>query len=539
MDRARHLRNYDLHSWTGIALGFFVFIVSLSGSIALFDAELKSWEDPARRLVLTDNPVPVDPIFREFIAEQQAEGELNSASLRFPNQIEPYYSAFAFLEDENGESHFHQRRWDPATGEEIPERGAGLSVWLLDFHRDLMWPDALGGRTVGRSLVGVVGVILMLAIFSGVIAHTKIFEELFTIRYWRSVRLKWQDTHKVAGLWGLPFFAMISATGAFLGIVAILSPLVAVLAFKGDTEALIEAVIGAPAEPAGIEAEMIPLDGLSSVLHSESGLKPDRVLINHWGDEEATYTLLYHADTQLAIYDSMTISAVTGEKAVNETFETRSAASRVSSAVTPLHYGTFGGEHGSFASIALKILYLVLGLCLAIITAMGNMMWIERRLHGNDGSKSEVFYRRLSRFNVGVCSGMALASVAIFYLDKLYFGAEALRISWTGWTYFGVWFVAIFYALSVTNEYRSLVAILTATGVGLMGIPVLNAAVTGDVFWDALTSGHTASAWIDVACLICGALTVAAARSLPRTRPEKQRVRKRKAAPETALAPAE
>ncbi|MEL7129305.1 MAG: PepSY-associated TM helix domain-containing protein, partial [Pseudomonadota bacterium] len=154
MDRARHLRNYDLHSWTGIALGFFVFIVAFSGSIALFDEELKTWEDPARRLAPVETPIAIDGEFRAFLAEQQDEGELTSASLKFPDVIEPYYHGYAFINDADGQFHRHERRWNPENGDILPERGEGLSVWLLDFHRDLMWPDALGGRTIGRSLVG-------------------------------------------------------------------------------------------------------------------------------------------------------------------------------------------------------------------------------------------------------------------------------------------------------------------------------------------------------------------------------------------------
>ncbi|MEO0884102.1 MAG: PepSY-associated TM helix domain-containing protein [Pseudomonadota bacterium] len=539
MDRARHLRNYDLHSWTGIALGFFVFIVAFTGSIALFDEELRTWEDPALRLAEVDTPVPIDASFREFIAEQETEGELFSASLKFPDSVEPYYAAFAFITDENDQFHRHERRWNPANGEVLPERGDGLSVWLLDIHRDLMWPDALGGRTVGRSLVGVIGVILMLAIVTGVIAHTKIFEELFSLRYWRSVRLKWQDTHKVAGLWGLPFFAMISATGAFLGIVAILSPIVAVLAFKGDTDALIEAVIGAPPEPAGIEAQMMPIDDLLGYTHAETGAAPDRVTIDHWGDQAATYNLFYYADSELAIYDTRTISAVTGAPMENRVLDTESPANRVTAAVTPLHYGTFGGNYGSFSAIALKLLYLLLGLSLAIITAMGNMMWIERRLHGNEGNRSDVFYHRLSKLNIGICAGLPVASVSIFYLDKLYGGLETSRIVWTGWTYIGVWFSALAFSLVQRDEYRTLRLLIAITGLGMIGISVLNYIVTGSAFWSVFGSGHVVSAWVDIFCLVVGILVLGVSRLLPVSRPEKKRKRATSLAADTALAAAE
>lgn len=31
MDKARHKRNYDLHSWSGVTLGIFLFIVCFTG----------------------------------------------------------------------------------------------------------------------------------------------------------------------------------------------------------------------------------------------------------------------------------------------------------------------------------------------------------------------------------------------------------------------------------------------------------------------------------------------------------------------------
>ncbi|MEM8703329.1 MAG: PepSY-associated TM helix domain-containing protein, partial [Pseudomonadota bacterium] len=78
-----------------------------------------------------------------------------------------------------------------------------------------------------RILVGLVGIAFLLLILTGIVAHTKFTKELFTLRYLKSVRLKWQDSHKVMGLWTSPFAAMIALTGAFLGVIALLLPLLA------------------------------------------------------------------------------------------------------------------------------------------------------------------------------------------------------------------------------------------------------------------------------------------------------------------------
>lgn len=530
MDRERHHRNYDLHSWSGMALGLFIYVVAFTGCLALFYHELQTWEDPARRLTVAEQPVAMNATFNAWIEEKAGDHEVDFASFRFPTEYEPYFFGYVSIDipvPEGPEgAHKHEnfsQRWDSHTGEPLPERSDGLSRWLLDFHRDLMWPKALGGRTAGRTIVGIAGVILMLSIITGVIAHTKILQELFTLRYLRSMRLKWQDTHKVLGMWGLPFYTMIAFTGAILGVVAILAPIVALLTFKGDQEALISAVLGAPTEAAGVEAQMLSVDELAKFRMPGSDKTVEYIAMSNWGDQNARFDLYFEADTELAQVDGFQINGVTGEKILKKELDSPSAASRVLNAMTPLHYGTYGG-------IALKFLYLLLGLMLAVITALGLMMWVERRLHGAVGARSEQFYRRLSNLVVGVTAGLPLASASVFYLDKLYVGAEAARLYWTAVTYFIVWALGIGYAFFRRDDYASTRHLLLTTGGLFCAVPLLNTLTTGDFFLSVLGAGHKIAGYVDLSLLVIGALTIASALKLPKERKEVAKGRKKTAA---------
>ena len=514
MDRARHNRNYNLHSWTGVSLGLFVFVVCFSGCVALFYHELLAWEDPAKRITLTQTPAPFDETLTAWADDLETKGEIEFMNVSFPTVHEPYYSAYGHVHEEGGEHADHFARWHPQTLEIMPARGDGMALWLYDFHRDLMWPAELGGRTIGRALVGVAGVILMLSIITGVIAHTKIREELFSLRYLRSVRLKWQDTHKVLGLWGLPFYAMIAFTGAFLGIVALLAPITAVLAFKGDQEALIDAVIGEPPPAVGVEAQMLSMDDIAAMRHPESGYAPLYVITHNWGDEAAVFDVYFAPDTELKMVEAVSVSGATGEPVYNPAAAVDTPANRVVAAVTPLHYGTYGG-------IALKGLYFVLGLSLAVITALGMMMWIERRLHGNEGRRSAGFYRSLSRLNAGVCMGLIVASAGLFVHNTLYSGLESARLTWTGWTFFGIWFAAVSFSFLRKDEYRATAEMMAAASLALIAASILNGSVTDHPFWKGFgADGHAPTAWVDVALLALGAAGLGLASVLPKKRPE-------------------
>tara|TARA_R110001606_G_scaffold381211_1_gene542279 strand:+ start:75406 stop:76014 length:609 start_codon:yes stop_codon:yes gene_type:complete len=185
-------------------------------------------------------------------------------------------------------------------------------------------------------------------------------------------------------------------------------------------------------------------------------------------------------------------------------------------ALAPFHYATYGG-------IWLKFLYLVLGLGLAVITALGSMMWIERRKFGNEGSKSATFYHGLSHLNTGVVMGLPVASLALFHLDKVYTGAEAARLATTGLAYFAVWGAALVYVFIRRNDYAATRELMTVAGGLAVAIPLTNGVATGDWVWSRLASEHTTSCWVDVCLALFGVSAIAVAMILPRPRREKSR----------------
>ncbi|MEM1106459.1 MAG: PepSY-associated TM helix domain-containing protein [Pseudomonadota bacterium] len=515
MDKARHKRNYDLHAWSGVTLGIFLFIVCFTGSVAVFALqETRVWEDPAKRIEATTEPAPLEPAFREWVATQDARGEIEFLSVRWPQGGTPYYVTMADVHLDGSDEHdFVVQNWHPETLEPITTREASMSSWLVRFHIDLKWPSALGGSQVGRFIVGLAGILLLLAILTGIVAHTKLTKETFTLRLDRSVRLKWQDSHKVIGLWGTPFHVMIGFTGAVLGIVTLLAPVVAVLAFQGDIQALFAAVQGEQIEAAGVPAEMISIDTIGAMVHPEAGNLPARINIQHYGDANAVYQVYWPATEKLTTYHGMKMSGVTGEMLAMTSLESGSSgAARVSAAVGPLHFGTFGG-------VALKYLWFFLGLSLSVITALGTMMWIERRQHGNEGQRSDRFYNGLSRLNVGICTGLAVATAGLFVHNLIFWGDEAGRGIAIAWAYFGVWAAAIAYAFLRPGAYMANRELIAMTGALLMVAAVLNQLMT------ELPNGgigsHTATLVIDLTLIVFGVIALVIAKALPAERPVK------------------
>ena len=517
MEKSRYLRIYDLHSWSGIVLGLLVFIVSFTGCLALFDHELKSWEDPAKRLSIAQEPAEIMPSLEAWVDKNTQGGKVQRVIFRYPDLYRPFFRAFMSVkhEGEDKTQTTHEILWDTHTAEPLLVKEPALSEWILDFHRDLMWPSTLGGRTVGRSLVGVVGIILMLSIITGIITHTKIIREFFTLRVNRSIHLKWQDMHKVIGLWSLPFSTMIAFTGAFLGLIAILAPLAAVLAFKGDTDALLRAVNDESSDASGIQAQMYSVDEVANYNFPNTDRLPSQLTISHWGDKNAEYRVAYESVKELSRVDTVILNGATGSHIKTTPSSKVSPANRASNTITPLHYATYGG-------ISLKVLYFVLGIFLCIVTATGLMVWVERRLKTKKGKQNPEYYHKLGRLIIGTTLGFPIASISIFYLDKLYVGSEASRLFYTGITYFSAVAMVIIFAMLRKNDYSTVRILFMFTAISCLLLPLINAIKAKSNFIAGL-SDMQPWAWVDVSFICVSVILFISYYCLPKQRAEEPR----------------
>src|SRR5690606_1372330 len=117
------------------------------------------------------------------------------------------------------------------------------------------------------------------------------------------------------------------------------------------------------------------------------------------------------------------------------------------------------------------------------------------------------FYDRLSHLNTGIVMGLPVATLSLFYFDRLYSGAEAVRLVAIGWTYFSVWAAALLFAFARRRDYQTTRGMLMLAGLMAIGVPVLDGATTGDWFFQAPLTAMPAYASLDLAMLVAGALT--------------------------------
>ena len=200
---------FQVHLWSGIGVGLYVLLISVTGSIAVYRNELYA--------AATRDPITVAPS-----GPRLSEEELNAALKRaYPestevrigsgdNPIQAVSIAF-----ENLGSH-RQRQFNPYTGEDLGDAvplGIQLVSGLLSLHDDLF-----AGST-GRSVNGVGAVLVIVIALTGIIVWwpgIKSWRRSLTVRRnvgWR--RFVW-DLHSMVGFWTLGFILLFGLSGVYL-----------------------------------------------------------------------------------------------------------------------------------------------------------------------------------------------------------------------------------------------------------------------------------------------------------------------------------
>ncbi|MEO8300606.1 MAG: PepSY-associated TM helix domain-containing protein [Rhizomicrobium sp.] len=216
---------FQIHMWVGLILGVLLVLVSLSGSILVYDDKLTELFNPAPEADTAGQRLPLT-----FIADaaREAAGEAGRGQVQIVLPQEPREAAivrFTRMAREGGEMRMGGERRegaarppgppggggvqvyvDPVSGQVLGTRRAGMSP-IFGFIHQLHGSLALG-RDFGRPLVGWLGVAMLALGISGLVL-------------WWPKRGQWKYAFKVRGTaTGLRFHRELhAATGIWIFIV--------------------------------------------------------------------------------------------------------------------------------------------------------------------------------------------------------------------------------------------------------------------------------------------------------------------------------
>jgi len=347
-------RSLASHGWLGLFSGALLYLICLSGAVVVFSHFLMRWEQPAVPEFEQMPAASLDRAYRDMLAA--APDISGDALLMLPQRDAPRSYAVStagawFLNEDGSRAGDIDRPW---------------SDMLTDLHLHLHLP-----HKVGLVLVSSFGAILCALILSGFLSHPGLIRDAFRWRRGGSLRLEQVDLHNRLGVWATPFHLMIGVTGAYFGIAALMTTLIAGVFFGGDRDAAIAAIHGAP--PA-LEQPIAPA-AVGSALHRLAEVAPAAepfyIAIEDVNTPEQ-YIIIGGRHHDRLIYGEQYRFDTSGNYLGKAGYTDGPAGQQAIFATYRLHFGQFGG-------VGVLFLYAGLGLALSVVAVSGVNVWLHRR----------------------------------------------------------------------------------------------------------------------------------------------------------------
>ena len=447
MDQRRHSLLFALHGWTGLVLSLVLFVIMLTGALSVLSPDIQRWERADPR---PSAPITLTEAYdtARALSEDSHGIEVEFFSISIPQPDHPWIDIFLH-------GHSHETAAD-GTETEGPDQNifysvhhdgsveqvahlSPLATFLVELHTDLWIPAPWG-----RYLVGLIGIAFLALAISGVLIHGHALRDMMLWRTGRSMRLFWSDAHKLIGIVGLPFHLVVGLTGTMLGLTGIFLTAIAFAAFGGDVDAAIEAVLGPQAVEQHVKAPLADLDPLvADAPRHLDDFTPRYVFAIYPGDAGAGLAVAGDTQGRLVYLEQVRYDGTSGAFDRAGLALGGTAGQRVLGAITPLHFGSYGGAW-------LRGLYCLLGLVGALMAATGASIFVDRNLARRTAEgTSPGGYGVLRRLTAGLFSGAGVAACALFAL------------------------------IAVSGQHMN-VSTLTLTALGTAGLAVLAGFVAGD-----------------------------------------------------------
>jgi len=361
---ARAVRTWSwLHKWSSLVCTAFMLLLCLTGLPLIFHDEIGELTGA----VAKPPPMPADTL---HVSLDQL---LETARARHPERVVQFASQdkehtdawFVTLTPTPAPtSDFVQVVVDSRTGAVLPQPPLGEGfMWVMEqLHIELF------AGLPGKLFLGFMGLLLVLALVSGVVLYAPFMRKLEfgSVRRDRSPRVRWLDLHNLLGIATLTWALVVGLTGVLNTCAELL------IAYwqHDEVSALLAPYKGQPPVPVAeraslqrsLEAAMTQVPGRKVAFIAFPGTdfsSPHHHTFYLRGDEPLTARLL----------DVVMVDARTAQVTAAPHLPWYLNALLLSQ---PLHFGDYGG-------LPMKILWALLDIATIVVLGSGLYLWLKRR----------------------------------------------------------------------------------------------------------------------------------------------------------------
>lgn len=357
---------FEVHSWVGLKLSVLLALVLVSGTLAVFRDEVDWLIYPAMRVEPLDRRVGLEAI-RAAVLDAHPDVIFQTG---FSTGADRGATAVGVIgvTAELGVRIFWVDQYRGRFTGTTPYFSPGYVLGQL--HARLLLP--LGGDVIVTTL----SFVLLGSLVTGLITYKRFWRGFLRRPRWRDARTALGDLHRLLALWSLWFVALMVLTGLwyFWTLVAVRdlgapSPHV-------EPEPPVLALAALP-QSADAAARRIDMDAAARIAAAHRpGFVP--LYIEPPGNARGVFEVHGTSGELLAPYASVVfVDPYAGTVIGADHAADAPLITRIDYAVTPLHFGTWGGTSGAWA-LASKTLWFVFGAGLSFLAISGVLIFWRR-----------------------------------------------------------------------------------------------------------------------------------------------------------------
>ncbi|CAI8937317.1 PepSY-associated TM helix domain-containing protein [Pseudomonas soli] len=353
-----------VHSWLALPIWFFVLIVCFTGMLAVVSQEIVWLANADVRASKPDDDSQRLSYQQVLDAMHKAEPDL---AVRFFSQPDGSHFALqaSVTRADGTNALLYVNPYSGAIQGQRPDfdfeafTRALHGWWLVPFTNGYSW---------GWYLVSLLGLPMLASLVTGLVVYKKFWRGFFKpVRTGHGRRIFWGDLHRLAGVWSIWFIAVISITGTWFLIQAILGDNHVTISSEPVTPVIARQQV--PQTPDGSPAPRIDLDEAARIAtQAVPGL--DVSFISLPATAYSHYSMGGRGWYPL-MFQTAEVNPYTRNVDAQFLLGDRSALEFVTESMRPLHTGDFGG-------LAIKLIWFFFGLVLTLMVFSGLLIWTKR-----------------------------------------------------------------------------------------------------------------------------------------------------------------
>lgn len=373
---------FAVHGWLGLPIWAFLFLICLTGSVATISQEIIWLIDPAAR----SNPPSPDAarLSYDAIMEKLGDQAPGTAVMFIDIPVKEQYALQFYVGRPDGSE--VTLYVNPYTGAIQGEKSTfDLRELLRELHGWLLIPFT-ANYSPGWYIVSAMSIPLLGSLVSGLFVYKKFWRAFLRprLRLNQGGRVFWGDFHRLAGLWSIPFIAIMSVTALWFLIEAALY----------DTGYKVPGEIEHPHVPRA----QIATGATREAAHAVSVDQAIEIARRSFPDLVPAFVELpmgAYDPIEIAgrsayplVFEIAYINPYSGRLMLAHGIGSRTAVALTTESMRPLHTGDFAG-------LWLKFVYFFFGLLLTTMSLSGMLVWIKR-----SAQKTSQFLTERRRFSV-------------------------------------------------------------------------------------------------------------------------------------------